>query len=71
MEVGAGCALVEKVLKVVVVGAVVDGGVHDVHEGARRATGERERERKRKSVWGGKSGRGGGRRRPRTVARWG
>lgn len=43
MEVGAGGALVEEVLEVVVVGAVVDRRVHDVHEGGCRGA-ERERE---------------------------
>lgn len=47
MEVGAGGTLVEKVLEVVVVCAVVDGGVHDVREGGVRDRKERGKER----VW--------------------
>ena len=38
MKVGAGSTLAKEVLEMVVVGAEVDGGVHDVHETASRGT---------------------------------
>ena len=38
MRVGAGSTLAKELLEMVVVGAKVDGGVHDVHETASRGT---------------------------------